>query len=700
MGCAHGIMKSNPVQPASLVMDNNGSPQANGKSQGSTPVVPADSSARSKGYEANSSKEAIVMGKYRMSTLKQDVMGEGTSSICRKGFVIETGQEVAIKIYKTDKDSPNAEEVRRQKFGRQIEVLQMLQQPFPEVTDPNLWRPQLAATKPSKLFITLLDYSQDENHRPIPDPRDGVMYVITEVAQYSLKDYLALRREQGKALSRAAVKSISKAIILVVAGLHAKGLVHLDLKPENLMMFNGRLKLIDLDGCVRAASEVSIQDSSISFSPCYCAPEWARFLTDESESKIVVQPHLDVWSVGMTLCELATLDAILKPMYANFLKNGHSHREAGFLFMDWLGGVGKAPLPKSIKRFDPQFHDMLVDSLLVCNFKNRKTLAQCLSDPFLETETPVVDGSKSNAASSGVESHTPHMGAKEAVPRKHKERMEDTSSKAPMHKGTLWKLNSDGNPEEPMHWLRRDMWVACNGSLCYFSIKENKRLVLVDGSLLAGAKITRLPKSARDFAFRLEAENGEDHELDLNMCFSAESAEEYQLWTSKLSSAANMDGIMQTMRLGGDVARERQAFRLSVKNRRLKVQQNKKNEFEPVYKAKLWKLKAEGNRQRTGDWFEREMWISKNGSLVYWSKKEDRELVYYTMDDIAKSTINYIPNEECCLPWAFQVQLPASGDLEFTPGEFAAETEELRDTWIKEFQKLQSTGDLTERSGA
>ena len=29
-----------------------------------------------------------------------------------------------------------------------------------------------------------------------------------------------------------------------------------DLKPENLMMFNGRLKLIDVDGCVPIDSEV------------------------------------------------------------------------------------------------------------------------------------------------------------------------------------------------------------------------------------------------------------------------------------------------------------------------------------------------------------------------------------------------------------------------------------------------------------
>ena len=125
------------------------------------------------------------------------------------------------------------------------------------------------------------------------DPALQVMYVITEVAQYSLKDYFALKREKNKPLSRESIKACARAILLVVAGLHAKGLVHLDLKPENLMMFNGRLKLIDVDGCVPIGSEVSINDSSISFSPCYCAPEWARFLTDESlgsPSKYLLSP--------------------------------------------------------------------------------------------------------------------------------------------------------------------------------------------------------------------------------------------------------------------------------------------------------------------------------------------------------------------------------------------------------------------------
>lgn len=83
------------------------------------------------------------------------------------------------------------------------------------------------------------------------------------------------------------------------------------------------------------------------------------------------------------------------------------------------------------------------------------------------------------------------------------------------------------------------------------------------------------------------------------------------------------------------------------------------------------------------------MWVAKNGSLVYWSKKEDRELVYYTHEDIHKAAFTLIANEDSYIPWAFQVNLPPSGEVQFAPGEFAAETEAMRDCWIEEFRKIQ-----------
>ncbi|CAK0798851.1 unnamed protein product, partial [Prorocentrum cordatum] len=234
-----------------------------------------------------------VLGRYVMKMDDHDVLGEGTSSICRRGIDEETGNEVAIKVYKTDKRGGTSS-VTLMKFRRQIAVLKQLQVPLSKPADPRLWTPELEGIDPSRMFVQLLDYSADAAGCPGPDVTDKVMYVVTEMASYSLKDYIKERREQRHRPSANTIQILARQLVLVVAGLHARGLVHLDLKPENLMIFGGLLKLIDVDGCVKINEQVSCEDSSLSFSPCYCAPEWAAFVLDELDSRVhVVSPALD-----------------------------------------------------------------------------------------------------------------------------------------------------------------------------------------------------------------------------------------------------------------------------------------------------------------------------------------------------------------------------------------------------------------------
>lgn len=620
-----------------------------------------------------------IMEKYKMSMDKGDIMGEGTSSICRRGTQRDNGEEVAIKVYKEQaKATGKQKEVTLYKFKRQVKVLVELQEPFVPASDPALWQEQLANVKPSRIFMRCLDYSKDKDGNPGYDSADNILYVVTELAQYSLKDFLAQRRDQAKPLSAESVKNMCKAVVTAMAGLHAKGFVHLDMKPENLMMFNGRLKLIDVDGCVKINSNVSITDSSISFSPCYCAPEWAEFLINESNSGINVVPALDVWSVGMTICEFVTLNAVLKPMYGNFLRNAHSHREAGFLFMDWLSNIRKVPLPKNIEKFDPEFFDLIQNWLLVCDKGKRKSCAQAMSHPY------VASAMKS---SKEIKAEDMDMTEKD-VARTNRIRGEDTSNTAPLYKGTLWKLNTNGDAKDNAHWLKRDMWIAAQGSLCYFSVKENKRLVLVDGAKLADATVTTFPGGAKENAFEIKYKGEDDDKLE-TLVFACETAEEYKNWTTRMASAIRMD--MPTMQLGAEIADLRK-FIITVKNRRQKIEEGEKDQFAPVYKANLWKLKAEGDRKSPDDWFEREMWIAKNGSLVYFSKKEDRDLVYYTSADLLRASYTKLPAADSHKPFTFLVNLPKSGDVEFTPGEFAAETDALREQWLKEFKIFSAGG--------
>merc|ERR1712113_531715 len=125
---------------------------------------------------------------------------------------------------------------------------------------------------------------------------------------------------------------------------------------------------------------------------------------------------------------------------------------------------------------------------------------------------------------------------------------------------------------------------------------------------------------------------------------------------------------------------------LAVKNRRMKVENEQDGSWDKehaVHSGILWKLKADGDRLNEADWFERDMWLAQNGNFVYWSKKEERPLVYYTTADVSRATLVRIPNAQSFRPHVFQATIPPSADgIEFAPGEFAAKSEEECERWL------------------
>jgi serine/threonine protein kinase len=249
------------------------------------------------------------LGKFAFADGDKSLLGEGTSSVCYLGSNIETGEAVAIKVYKPYRNGSTT----LAKFKRQVSVLQELQRPLEKPADKALWCEELASTDPANLFLKLLDFSKDANGEPAPDVVDGRMYIVTELAQCTLKNMLRQRNHRNAPLSAESVGKIAKEIVLAVAWLHAKGYVHLDIKPENIMMCGGRWKLIDMDGCARAGSEIKLADNTVSFSPCYCAPEFARLVVKGGSMR--VRPSMDAWSVGLTIAELVNLCPLLRAQY-------------------------------------------------------------------------------------------------------------------------------------------------------------------------------------------------------------------------------------------------------------------------------------------------------------------------------------------------------------------------------------------------
>lgn len=320
-----------------------------------------------------------------MSTAPDGLLGEGSFSTCRKGVDVVTGHAVAVKVYKACHRNDT-----RDKFMRQISILQELNQDeFGHLDVAATEQSCLGAVNFADFFVKLLDFSRDDAGNPGRDQTSGFFYVVTELGERSLKEFISRQRAKGQCLPPEVVRSLAHSVVMAAAALHAKGYVHLDLKPENIMIAYGRPIIIDVDGCVRIGSVISLQDSPCSFSPCYCAPEWARFLTAGEasargeDSQIIAEPSLDAWSIGLTLCECVTLSAVMRPALSHFLKNSGSASDAQGNFIDWLGSLETSPVPSCIAAYDSELSDFLSCGLLACGPDQRSTPSQCLSSRYL-----------------------------------------------------------------------------------------------------------------------------------------------------------------------------------------------------------------------------------------------------------------------------------------------------------------------------
>jgi len=623
-----------------------------------------------------------IFGRYELSTGKESVLGEGSFSIVTKATDHRSGLEVAVKMYKkpsggTQKGRPrkSQREVTLKRYNRQVSVLQALAEPMVAPKgNPGLWHPEFSKKRSLDFFLELLDHSKSATTL---DLVEEVLYLVTEIADYSLKDLIADNREKGINFTNGQIHHVTYGLTWALAALHAKKLVHLDIKPENFMRVGDHWKVIDVDGCVPVSATVQISDSSISFSPSYCAPEWAEFLVKD-EPTISITDKLDVWSLAISLCELVILDAIFKPQYAAYYKKIGNHKRSGFVFLAWLadGDSWKARLPSVLSTEDGDtankanhdFRDFL-SQLLHTKPDKRKSLAAVLDHPFM---TKVQ-----------TEEAAPN---REQIKQSRKRALEPVSEKPPILKGTLFKLNMDSDMKVLDNWLKRDMWLAPNGSLCYFSTKYQKRLVYVDANVLMRAEIVRVKeKAAMEHAFTIRLPNTEHEYIEEyeTVYLACETEADLTKWMHTFEKVTRFEyQDIKSIEMTCGILREMHQFQLQVKNRRENLDSDGAD-FNSVYSSLLWKLNQEGDPLDATHWTQREMWVAKNGSLCYVSLKDSKKLQYFTEDDMGHVEINVVEGAAAFYPYAFKIQLPAADGLEFAPAYFAALSEESRDNWIK-----------------
>lgn len=123
-----------------------------------------------------------------------------------------------------------------------------------------------------------------------------------ELCKESLRSYSLKRRtSEGYDMNEDEVKKIMRDVCLGLSELHNQGIVHLDIKPENILLSqNGKFKIGDL-GMARLHTKI-VEDHDIPEGDCrYLAKE---LLNEDPNIPIPDLTKADVFALGMIIYEL------------------------------------------------------------------------------------------------------------------------------------------------------------------------------------------------------------------------------------------------------------------------------------------------------------------------------------------------------------------------------------------------------------
>jgi eukaryotic-like serine/threonine-protein kinase len=143
---------------------------------------------------------------------------------------------------------------------------------------------------------------------------------------------------------------LGRQLVSVLGYLHGRGWVHLDVKPDNVVVQEGRAVLIDL-GLARRPGRLE----HVLGTPGYAAPE--------QDGGRVVSPATDVWGLGATLAEcltgrapgrspdLSDVPAGLRPLVEQCLRADPVRRPSLAALRDGLDAVLAEPEPARWRRW-------------------------------------------------------------------------------------------------------------------------------------------------------------------------------------------------------------------------------------------------------------------------------------------------------------------------------------------------------------
>lgn len=196
-------------------------------------------------------------GRYKI----EKVIGYGAHSVVMLANDMSENRHVALKLLNENiTDSATA--------AKYVELLARYQQLDPEY------------------FIKIIDYGQES----------GQLFVVMELAGEDIKHSISHHKLSEPQLCRIAIELIES-----ITALRDAGLVHLDIKPENIITHNGRFKLADFGMFTPRDTATIPLKTELWTTTAYASPE-------SFEGKDELDHHSDIYSLGVVLFELATGD--------------------------------------------------------------------------------------------------------------------------------------------------------------------------------------------------------------------------------------------------------------------------------------------------------------------------------------------------------------------------------------------------------
>lgn len=137
-------------------------------------------------------------------------------------------------------------------------------------------------------IVPLFDFGESD---------EAVYFVMPLIDGETLRDHLALATR----MPVPEVQHIMSGVLAALEYAHSTGVIHLDVKPSNILLSHGEVLLADF-GVARlsAASDSDLTDSSVTIgSPIYMSPE-------QGDANGVVDHRSDIYSAGCVLIEALT----------------------------------------------------------------------------------------------------------------------------------------------------------------------------------------------------------------------------------------------------------------------------------------------------------------------------------------------------------------------------------------------------------